>query len=71
MFAHHANITAIKRATMRSIVKPKNTGKYIIRQSLFATHANITATKRATMCSIVKPKNISKHQKMMVSRQPK
>jgi hypothetical protein len=71
MFAQHANITAIKRVIMCSIVKLKNTSKYLIKQGLFATHATITATKRATMCSIVKLKNISKHQKKMVSRQSK
>lgn len=71
MFAKHVNITATKRATMRSIVKPKNTSKYLVRQSLFATHVNITATKGATMCNIVKPKNISKHQKKIVNRWPK
>jgi hypothetical protein len=71
MFAKHANITATKRATMRSIVKLKNISNHLIKQSLFATHAAITATKRATMCSIVKLKNISKHQKKMVSRQSK
>jgi hypothetical protein len=71
MFAEHVNITATKRATMRSIVKLKNTSKYLMEQSLFATNANITAKKRATMCSIVKLKNINKPQKKMVSRQPK
>ena len=63
IFAKHANISATKGATMRSIVKLKNISKTLLNRSMFANHANIAATKRATMCSIVKLKNISNIQK--------
>ena len=63
MFAKHANIAAIKGATMCNIVKLKNISKHLLNQSMFAKRANITATKRAIMCSIVKLKIIGKIQK--------
>ena len=69
IFAKHANTSATKGATIRSIVKLKNISKTLLNRCMFAKHVNIAAIKRATMCSIVKRKNISNIQKKSLRTQ--